>query len=92
MNQHRTLTAKTRRPGASNPEAVAATPAAESGDVSACEGSELRHELIAVQAYLLAEARGFAPGGELDDWLTAETQVDARLRAAPRIDADEHAS
>jgi hypothetical protein len=26
-----------------------------------------------------AEHRGFAPGHELDDWLTAESDVDARL-------------
>lgn len=38
-----------------------------------------RRELIAVEAYLLAERRGFAPGAELDDWLTAEAIVDGRL-------------
>lgn len=33
------------------------------------------HEEIARAAYFLAEARGFEPGHELDDWLTAEQQV-----------------
>lgn len=38
---------------------------------------------IAAAAYFRAEGRGFAPGGELDDWLAAETEFDARhsLRA-----------
>jgi hypothetical protein len=32
-------------------------------------------------AYYRAERRGFAPGGELQDWLEAEAEVLARLRA-----------
>ena len=38
-----------------------------------------RQELVQLEAYLLAERRGFAPGGELDDWLEAERIVEARL-------------
>jgi hypothetical protein len=38
-----------------------------------------RHVMIAEAAYFLAQRRGFAPGGELDDWLRAEQQVDASL-------------
>jgi hypothetical protein len=34
---------------------------------------------VQLEAYLLAERRGFAPGGELDDWLEAERIVEARL-------------
>lgn len=41
-----------------------------------------RRELIAVEAYLLAERRGFTPGAELDDWLAAEAIVDGRLHEA----------
>jgi len=41
---------------------------------------EERRALIAEKAYLLAERRGFAPGGETEDWLAAETEVDALLR------------
>jgi Protein of unknown function (DUF2934) len=40
-----------------------------------------RRALIAEAAYLRAEQRGFAPGHETDDWLAAETEVDALLRA-----------
>ena len=38
-----------------------------------------RHRQIAEAAFFLAEARGFTPGRELDDWLEAERAVDARL-------------
>ena len=44
--------------------------------------AEARHALIAETAYLRAERRGFAPGQETDDWLAAEAEVDALLRAA----------
>lgn len=30
---------------------------------------------IAEAAYFLAQARGFAPGSDLDDWLAAEQQL-----------------
>lgn len=40
-----------------------------------------RRRLIAHSAYLRAERRGFAPGSELADWLEAEVEVDALLRA-----------
>ena len=36
-----------------------------------------RHERIALAAYRRAEARGFAPGNEVEDWLGAEREVDA---------------
>jgi hypothetical protein len=38
---------------------------------------DLLHEAIARRAYLLAQERGFVPGHELEDWLTAEAQVKA---------------
>lgn len=33
------------------------------------------HERVAVAAYFKAEARKFAPGNELEDWLSAETEL-----------------
>jgi hypothetical protein len=36
-----------------------------------------RHQRICDLAYRRAEQRGFAPGGETDDWLEAEREVDA---------------
>jgi hypothetical protein len=35
---------------------------------------EIRH-MIAEAAYLRAAHRGFAPGGETDDWLEAEREI-----------------
>lgn len=42
---------------------------------------EARRALIAEKAYLRAERRGFEPGYETEDWLSAEVEVDALLRA-----------
>lgn len=33
------------------------------------------HRLIAEAAYFRAEQRGFVPGSELEDWLTAELEI-----------------
>ncbi len=41
--------------------------------------ADTRRMMIAEAAYYFAEKRGFAPGGELQDWLEAETQIQARL-------------
>lgn len=43
-----------------------------------------RHATIAQAAFYIAQARGFEPGCELDDWLAAERDVDQRL--APDAD------
>ena len=40
---------------------------------------ELRQKIIAEKAYYLAEARGFAGGCDLDDWLVAEAEVNQLL-------------
>ncbi len=39
--------------------------------------AELRRNRIAVLAYQLSEARGFAPGHEADDWRLAQSRIDA---------------
>jgi hypothetical protein len=41
--------------------------------------SKSRQEWISVAAYYKAEARGFEPGKELDDWLEAEKDYSAML-------------
>ena len=40
-----------------------------------------RQQMIAKAAYLRAERRGFAGGGELQDWLEAEAEIDALLKS-----------
>lgn len=47
---------------------------------------ELRRRMVAEAAYFRAEQRGF-DGGELDDWLEAEHEIDARLRAGAGLAA-----
>lgn len=39
---------------------------------------EGRLDCIATAAYYRAEARGFAPGSELQDWLEAEADLDRK--------------
>jgi hypothetical protein len=81
--------AETPRP-ASTPEAAPArakraakpkapTPAAAPAKPHLSE--ETRRAMIAESAYLRAERRGFAPGGEVEDWMAAEREVDALLNA-----------
>lgn len=42
---------------------------------------DARQMMIAEAAFYLAEKRGFTPGGELQDWLDAEAQIETSLRA-----------
>ena len=41
---------------------------------------DVRRQLVAAEAYFLAERRGFAAGHELEDWVAAEAAVDSRLQ------------
>jgi len=62
--------------------AASVTPAAGSGASTGITVSEdARRAMIAQAAYLRAERRGFAPGSEVEDWLAAEAEVDALLKA-----------
>jgi hypothetical protein len=44
-----------------------------------------RRALIATEAYFLAERRNFAAGHEVEDWLAAEAEVNARLAHVRRL-------
>ena len=50
---------------------------------------EQREALIAKAAFFRAEKRGFAPGHEVEDWLAAEAEVNAKLlhaaESGPRV-------
>lgn len=50
---------------------------------AAAPDAERRHAMIAEAAFFLAEARGFEPGGELEDWLAAEREIDRQASATP---------
>lgn len=47
---------------------------------SARVNPDVRRQLVAAEAYFLAERRGFTAGNELEDWVTAEAVVDSRLQ------------
>jgi hypothetical protein len=68
-------TARKRAPKADAP--ATAQPQVAAVEISA----DARRAMIAEAAYLRAEARGFAPGYELDDWIAAESEVDSLLEA-----------
>ena len=42
---------------------------------------EERYQMISTAAYYLAEQRGFSGCYEMDDWITAEAEIDAQLNA-----------
>ncbi|HEY6453839.1 MAG TPA: DUF2934 domain-containing protein [Steroidobacteraceae bacterium] len=50
-----------------------------SATVAATVSADERRGMIAKAAYLRGERRGFAPGGEADDWMAAEQEIDALL-------------
>jgi hypothetical protein len=66
-----------RSPRKSSAAASAAEPA-----FNQFVGPERRAALIAEAAFFRAERRGFSPGHEVEDWLAAESEVDARLMHA----------
>ena len=78
-------TAPPQAPTRAAPRAKSSTPrvrkkaAAPPTEVKVSE--DVRRGMIAEAAYLRAERRGFAPGGEHEDWLAAEAEVDALLKA-----------
>jgi hypothetical protein len=57
-------------------EADVAPPVATRVEISA----QARYAMIQEAAYLRAERRGFAPGHDTEDWLSAEAEVDALLK------------
>ncbi|MFN3565146.1 MAG: DUF2934 domain-containing protein [Burkholderiaceae bacterium] len=60
---------------------VRAAPTARAATTAqrAAIGADERRAMIARAAYYRAERRGFAPGGELQDWLEAEAEIDRAL-------------
>lgn len=62
--------------------APAGNPPAQSGTASGITVSpEARRAMIEQAAYLRSQRHGFTPGCEVEDWLAAEAEVDALLRA-----------
>jgi hypothetical protein len=77
-------TTESARTADSAPATEKVTPrrrAAAKSDAAVALSESARRAMVEQAAYLRAERRGFAPGGELEDWLAAEVEVDALLRA-----------
>jgi hypothetical protein len=77
-------TAKEKAPPAAKLEPGAATETSSSSRSanlgSASIDPEARRQLVAAEAYFLAERRGFSGGNALEDWVAAERVVDSRLK------------
>lgn len=75
---------KTAGPEPLRAKLAAEVPDVESESVLTRDGTytepEDRLEMIAEAAYYRAEKRGFEPGHEIEDWLEAETAVDATIK------------
>jgi Protein of unknown function (DUF2934) len=71
--------AKRSAPPATCDADVSANPPSALAMYMAPHTPEDRNACIAEGAYFIAKRRGFTPGHELDDWLEAENEVDARL-------------
>jgi hypothetical protein len=79
------IKADEKSPTPAPPKRKAAAPRAKSASAKAparvTVSDDVRRGMIAEGAYLRAERRGFAPGYEEEDWLAAEAEVDALLKA-----------
>lgn len=61
---------------------VAAKPNAARAKPPGALAPEERQRFIAEAAYFRAERRGFAEGGDLDDWIEAEAEIDTLLNSS----------
>ena len=77
-------TASSGNPGKRKPRPAVTRATARAVEATSVAASQLiqperRHAMICDVAYFLSERRGFCPGHEVDDWLTAEAEVDRAL-------------
>jgi len=76
-----TTTTKKKRPSKKQSQAGNIAVKADVQKIEILPGiePEQRNAMIAEAAYLIAEQRSFQGGATLDDWLQAETDVNARF-------------
>lgn len=77
MEESKTTTQRARSVTSRAPRAAKpkAPPVARGSRAKAAPPTPDRRVWIATAAYFRAERRGFAPGGEIDDWLAAEAEI-----------------
>ncbi len=70
-----------KAPAPAAPVAAPAAPAAKAAPAAPAKAVDAkeRYQMVAREAYFLAEKRGFTAGKELEDWIVAEKTVAARL-------------
>jgi hypothetical protein len=75
------ITRQGRKTATAVKNAASRTKAAESASTGARAtlSENERRRMVAEAAYYRALQRGFAAGGEVDDWLAAEQEVEQRL-------------
>ena len=85
-NRQVLVTAKGRGNGRPHPDASAAI--VRMAESQAEHRAVHRHAMIAEAAYFRAEKRGFAPGHEVEDWVSAELEVEAAERLSTLCPSD----
>lgn len=70
-----------KKPAASKPAKAPSTRKTSAKKNEVTISPEHRYHMIATAAYYLAERRGFAGGYEMQDWITAEAQIDAQIKS-----------
>ncbi|WP_455212577.1 DUF2934 domain-containing protein [Kaarinaea lacus] len=89
VTEKKPKTAKSTKKPASKRKAPAAKSTRSKKKVAIINVSEdQRLGMIAEAAYFKAEKRGFAGGNPVDDWLAAESEVDALLSNTPTLQAN----
>lgn len=69
-----------RRTSSASSRAVRkSTRAAPAGSTAPMVDADVRRAMVAQAAYFRAERRGFAPGGDLEDWIAAEREIERML-------------
>ena len=67
------------------PTTKAAAPYNTALEAAAVVSPQERQRMIEEAAYFRAEQRGFDVGGEWDDWLLAEAEIDRLIAASPVV-------
>ena len=84
MAEKRTTSGTTKKAAGKTAATPRKTPAKSSTAATrtrpaAAVTAEQRWRMIADAAFYRAERRGFSPGGEVNDWLEAEAEIEALL-------------
>ncbi len=74
-------TTAVQEPGSGAVAGQTAPGAAQPAEAAKAEARPERQRMISEAAYFRAERRGFAPGGDVEDWLAAEADIDREMQS-----------